>query len=454
MNLSRQSRAAFTLIELLAMVAIVAILIGLLLVAVQKVRESAARTQCINNMKQICLAVHNYTSTYQGALPALSSDLANPKYGKYNGGIFVTLLPYLEQEILLNSGALSLPASTWAAPIPPSTTRPFSYSPPGSQGAPLYNQNLKVYVCPTDNTVSRGFPANQSGSNTANAPYYFPWSACSYAVNYQVFGAVSDYAVVIVPGATFERGNSAFSPYNIASIPDGTSNTVFFGEVFGACGTTAGSVWAYPGIANYSGSQYGGDGTSTPPLNTAAGVYQGTYPPIGANGLGDTATITNSPFWMPTFANSNLNYGFVHGAGGSTGYTITNFTLSPNDGYHGSIFLNNTNPGDNNSGNSPFMPAPAQIAATSPASGSPIGWNRYPPAVPYPGAFLQYWDAPPQFGITAAQCDKSRLQSFHSAGVVVTMGDGSVRTVSGNVSQPTWYSVISPADGIPLGSDW
>ena len=95
MNLSRQSRAAFTLIELLAMIAIVAILIGLLLVAVQKVRESAARTQCINNMKQIGLAVHNYTGTYQGALPALSSDIANPKYGKYNGGIFVTLLPFL-----------------------------------------------------------------------------------------------------------------------------------------------------------------------------------------------------------------------------------------------------------------------------------------------------------------------------------------------------------------------
>jgi type II secretory pathway pseudopilin PulG len=454
MNLSRQSRAAFTLIELLVMIAVVAILIGLLLAAVQKVRAAAARTQCINNNKQIGLAVQNYTGTFQSALPALSSDVANPKYGKYNGGIFVTLLPFLEQDVLFNNGAMRLPISTWAAPIPPSTTEPFSYSAPGSEGAPLYNQNLKVYVCPSDDTVTRGFPVNQSGANKANAPYYFPWAACSYAANYQVFGAVSDYAVVTTPGAILENGNSAHSPYNIASIPDGTSNTIFFGEVFAACGTTAGSVWAYPGIANYSGSQYGGNGTSAPPLNTAAGLYQGCYPPIGANGLGDTATTTNSPYWMPTFANNNLNYGFVDGAGGSSGYTITNFVQTANDGYHGSIFLNNTNPGDLNSGHSPFMPAPAQITSSSPPSNSPIGWNVYPPAVPYPGAFLQYWDAPPQTGIRPAQCDKSRLQSFHTAAVVVTMGDASAHTVNGNVSQPTWYSLISPADGIPLGSDW
>jgi prepilin-type N-terminal cleavage/methylation domain-containing protein len=456
MNRSCRSRSAFTLMELLVVIAVIALLIGLILPAVQKVRESAARTQCLNNNKQIVLAVLNYTSNYQGALPALTNDAVKTRYGKYTGGIFVTILPFLEQDVLFNNGAMKLPSCTWAGPIPPTVVLPFSSTPSAAQGAPLYNEKVKTYVCPYDSTASNGFPNNQDSTNTANSPYYFPWAASSYAANYLLFGTVNAYSGTSSHGLTLaEDGNSASPTYNIANIPDGTSNTVFFGEVFAACGTTAGSVWAYPGIANFSASQYGGNGTLTPPLNTAANAEQGFYPPIGINGLGDTTAVTNSPYWMPCFANNNPDYGFVSGAGGSTGYTITNFTISPNDGYHGSIFLNNSNPGDTSNSTGPFMPAPTQITQKSPGTNlPPIGWEVYPPAAPYPGAFLQYWDAPPQTGIRQSQCDKSRLQSFHSAGVVVALGDGSAHTVTGTISQPTWYSAISPADGIPLGSDW
>src|SRR5262249_47433730 len=147
---SDRGREGFTLIELLVVIAIVGVLIGLLLPAVQKVRETAARTQCSNNLKQIGLAVQNYASTFDGALPALTSDLARPKYGAYNGGLHFTLLPYLEQQVLFQA-ALTLPVTstapqipgaqaTWAAPIPPNTIPIYSvnetYNPAAGSNLP------------------------------------------------------------------------------------------------------------------------------------------------------------------------------------------------------------------------------------------------------------------------------------------------------------------------------
>jgi len=179
--------SAFTLIELLVVIAIIAILIGLLIPAVQKVREAAARSQSMNNVKQISLAMNNIASnTTTGQIP--------PSYGPYPVGsatsqsFFVSILPYIEQGSLYAAYAANTgtPVKTYIAPADPNNA--------GNTGAISYGSNNTVLG---QNTNAPTFP-NSFGGRTSGCMVVFERSSTSGATwsntsSYLTEGAAATY---------------------------------------------------------------------------------------------------------------------------------------------------------------------------------------------------------------------------------------------------------------------
>jgi prepilin-type N-terminal cleavage/methylation domain-containing protein/prepilin-type processing-associated H-X9-DG protein len=236
-----RARRGFTLIELLVVIAIIAVLIGLLVPAVQKVREAAARMTCANNLKQICLAMHNYESSY-GYVPSGFDD-------RFISAL-AYLLPYLEQDNVyrnfnttagtyyFSAGTNNVPPGTWAVgqAVPTATGRW------GTQA------DLKVFVCP-----SASPPANQSravnqirscgtpgldfpngrGLGTHNS-YYYTGSPYIDVIGRSNYAPMAGY--MSIPPSTLRDYLGIFgwnAKTKITAILDGTSNTIAFVETAG-----------------------------------------------------------------------------------------------------------------------------------------------------------------------------------------------------------------------------
>jgi prepilin-type N-terminal cleavage/methylation domain-containing protein/prepilin-type processing-associated H-X9-DG protein len=230
---SRRSPArGFTLIELLVVIAIIAVLIALLLPAVQAAREAARRAQCVNNLKQLGLSVHNYLSATQafplGCIYPEGSNGTGLNGSKGNGGNGwsigwpIHILPFIEQQSLYNAWNFS-----------------FSYIDPNGSTATInttvgYTQ-IAALLCPSDNVKVRAAS---------------PWGMTSYVGNWGGPGTYVTFSGLIIDNPWGDTTNApTTSTIGVEAVLDGTSNTAMFSErLVGLAGSPA----VYPGNGNAS----------------------------------------------------------------------------------------------------------------------------------------------------------------------------------------------------------
>jgi prepilin-type N-terminal cleavage/methylation domain-containing protein len=364
-------RRGFTLIELLVVIAILAVLIALLLPAVQKVREAANRTRCQNNLKQLGLAIHDYHGTYDAVPPTEGSIGCQTDFN--NWGFLPRLLPYLEQNAL---------AQVWDVQD--------SFSCPDQ--APIRQAVLAVLSCPSDplsrsnhtygdmspnpgSTGVYGWPS--WGRNCTRAPVVPEFGSDRfYAQNSNYWGSYGDgysdstgnpYNSGVWDGCDLYTSNGSLARYGNGGAPDGPDPTLYLG-----------------------GSQSGGRGFfALGPCNVHAPLIRFRHV---SDGLSNTIL---------------LGHQVANAAGAKTGWyqgqSIAGTSLPPN-----------------------FLKACM-------ATGQNYNW------------------ATPGSACRPATCNGAwRIRGFnshHPGGILVAMGDGSVRWINEQIDQFAYNALGSRAGG-------
>jgi prepilin-type N-terminal cleavage/methylation domain-containing protein/prepilin-type processing-associated H-X9-DG protein len=333
---SRPSRA-FTLIELLVVIAIIAVLIALLLPAVQAAREAARRAQCVNNLKQLGVALHNYHAAANTFPPGgCISAVGQGNFG--NGNLWgawsaqTMLLPYLEQQQIFS--ALNFSVETW------------NNGAGTAMNVTGIAARLNTFLCP-----SSPLPPSSATLATVNGvTYALPGNCYFFSTGSSVMwrgdaGAKDTSGQPAIPNGVFNVGGSG---YGLRDITDGSSNTVAAGEWrIGDFNDTLNSIQDFVGNQSYSDwqatsrdllSQFGnmpagGPGVQTA-LNQCALSWNGRTGNFGTNGqrswngrawmiglyaytLGNMVVPPNSPYPYCEFWSTNSDWD----AGGFIGLT-------------------------------------------------------------------------------------------------------------------------------------
>lgn len=258
MNRCPRRRSGFTLIELLVVIAIIAILIGLLLPAVQKVRDAAARTQSQNNLKQLTLSVANFESAH---------NITPPIFGQVSGAgvsgsIYYHLLPFVEQDNLYRLG----PDASRSQPL-----KVLQHPGDATLGTGVFDLPLAAPSWAASTGTANPYPAWASQSNTK-------WGLSSYSANWQLFG---------------DQGAK------LSKMTDGLSNTILFNEKYAVAKRASGNPMYGATLWGYGVDPRTIPNDFTPPMS--AGQYPG--PAQWANGLNPASLYVNGYWPRSAFVN-------------------------------------------------------------------------------------------------------------------------------------------------------
>jgi prepilin-type N-terminal cleavage/methylation domain-containing protein/prepilin-type processing-associated H-X9-DG protein len=291
-------RTGFTLIELLVVIAIIAVLISLLLPAVQSAREAARRAQCVNNLKQIALATHNYHDVV-GAFPPGGINGGNNaccRPNNYNGwwsgpwwSLYMLILPHMEQAPMYNS--INFVTCNLCR-----------------ENSTVYNSVITSFLCPSD-YYAQGLIDNMKwvtieGPGSLGASYRLPGLSYVYNAGDIKVGSPWDH-YSSDPGFNWGCAGTFTGVFgecsdgkviNVAGITDGTSNTIALGE--NSPNLNGALTWTNPD---------GSWATSIVPLNWFTNLHDGE---VDTDGSICSIDMLNTPAAPHCYRNQTYNFGF------------------------------------------------------------------------------------------------------------------------------------------------